>query len=134
MNGMIANGTPPDQELRLAVFTDNVVNIDDSDLMLAVIDDRDSGVMFEIGYAYRASIPIVTYTSKNYGSNLMLAHSIIGHTKIIESVREVLRIGNPHLALERKVTEYGAAVAEIQFKFKSTVALKEGPDEHKKVG
>lgn len=122
----------PSPELRLRVFGDNVDNIDDADLLLAVVDDRDSGVMFEIGYAFRAHVPIVTYTANNYGSNLMLAHSIIGHTKTLEDVAEVLRIGNPALALNRDFKDYGAAVAAIQHLFKSEIALKEGPDEHRK--
>lgn len=120
----------PSAELRRKVFEDNVNNIDDSALMLAVTDGRDTGVMFEIGYAYRAHVPIVTYSAKNFGSNLMLAQSIIGHVKSVTAVAEVLRIGNPGLSIDSSTDEYGAAIALIESKFKTELALKEGPDEH----
>lgn len=119
----------PSAELRHKVFYDNFSNIDDADLLLAVIDNFDVGVMWEVGYAFACHVPIVTTTGNNYGCNLMLAHSIVGHTKSLDAVAEVLRIGNPALAFDRKLDEYGAAIAEIQQKYKSDFALKEGPDE-----
>ena len=119
----------PDHALKHRVFNDNWMNIDDSDLLLAVIDDFDVGVMWEVGYAFARHVPIVTMTNKDYGCNLMLAHSIVGHTKSSSAVEDILRIGNPALALGHKLPEYGAAIAEIQQKYKSDFSLKEGPDE-----
>lgn len=119
----------PPHGLRLGVFNDNWMNIDDADLLIAVIDDFDPGVLWEVGYSFARHVPIVTVTAKNYGCNLMLAHSIIGHTKTYEEVSDVLKIGNPSLSLERDLDMYGAAIAEIQQKYKSNFSLKEGPGE-----
>lgn len=119
----------PPVDLRMKVFNDNCVNVDDADLLLAVIDNFDVGVMFEVGYAFARHVPIVTHTAKNYGCNLMLAHSIVGHTKTLNAVQDVLEIGNPALAHGRSVNEYGQAIARIQAKYKSEFSLKEGPDE-----
>ena len=121
----------PSPDLRRKVFNDNWSNVDDSDLILAVIDDFDVGVMWEVGYAYRAHVPVVTHTGMNYGCNLMLAHSIIGHTKDFEAVADVLRIANPSFSLGEHAEEYGKATALIQARYKSEFALKEGPDERK---
>lgn len=119
----------PSAALRLCVFNDNWMNIDDADLMLAVIDNFDVGVMWEVGYAYARQVPIVTYTNKDYGCNLMLAHSIVGHLKDLRSAEDVLEIGNPALSMHSSVAEYGEAIAMIQSKYKTLMALKEGPGE-----
>lgn len=119
----------PSSELRMRVFQDNYTNIDDADLLLAVIDDFDVGVMFEVGYAFARHVPIVTHTARDYGCNLMLAHSIVGHTKEVEEVVDILRIGNPSLSLDRGISVYGTAIAEIQMKYKTEFSLEEGADE-----
>lgn len=120
---------PPSRALRLKVFTDNWTNIDDADLVLAVTDGFDVGTMWETGYAYARHVPIVTTTGRQYGCNLMLAHSIVGHTKSLSEVEDVLRIGNPSLGVDRDFEEYGAAIAQIQQKYGSELALREGPQE-----
>jgi nucleoside 2-deoxyribosyltransferase len=132
MNAVYARKELPSDDLRLKVFTDNVVSIDHSDLMLAVVDDKDTGVMFEMGYAFRAHVPIVTFTSRDYGVNLMLAHSVIGHVKTFDAVAHVLKIGLPALELGKGALEYGTAIAEIQHYYKTSQSLKEGPDERKR--
>lgn len=119
----------PSAELRERVFRDNWENIEDADLLLAVIDNFDVGVMWEVGFSYAKHCPIVTITDNNYGCNLMLAHSIIGHLKTLDSLRDVLTIGNPRLSFDAKTQDWAEAIAEIQHKYKSLVALKEGPDE-----
>lgn len=129
MNAMLEEKREPSADLRQRVFFDNYSNIDEADLLLAVIDDFDVGVMWEVGYAFARHVPIVTHTGRDYGCNLMLAHSIIGHTKSLEAVYDVLEIGNPALAAGHKVEEYGIAIARIQQYYKSEFALKEGPDE-----
>lgn len=129
MNSVIKEGKPPSKELRMRVFNDNWSNIDTSDLMLAVIDNFDVGVMWEVGYAYKAQIPIFTFTNKNYGCNLMLAHSIVGHLKSLDSLKDVLSYGTSAFSLEAPIEEHAEVLAKIQAKYKSDFALKEGPDE-----
>jgi len=131
MNKMIREGDIVPDELRRAVFRDNVDNIDNSDMMIAVIDERDTGVMFEMGYAFRSHVPIVTFTSHDYGVNLMLSHSVVGHAKSLEELAAVLRLGYGAISKSASTEEYGTAIAKIQFMYKSQQALLEGPNEHK---
>lgn len=81
LNKDIGAGKDPDQATRRQVFLDNVNNIDDADLMVALIDDRDIGTIFELGYACKAGVPCITFTNMNYGMNLMLAESVLAHCK-----------------------------------------------------
>lgn len=129
MNAILRDGGSPPSPLRWAVFNDNCINIDDADLLVAVIDDFDSGVLFEIGYAYARQIPIVTITNCDFGCNLMLAHSVIGHLKSLVELNDVLQIGYGSLGLNSSMHNYGRAVVEIQRLYKTDKALKEGPDE-----
>lgn len=132
LNAAIKAGEKPTAEMRELVFQDNVDNIDRATLMLAVIDDRDTGVMFEIGYAYRADVPVVTYSGDNHGVNLMLANSIIGHVKTPEQAGQVLHIGRNRICKGEADDESITAVAAISKLFMTEQALLEGPAEHKK--
>src|SRR5690606_24533526 len=109
--GDAASGPPvPDDKLRNQVFYDNYSNIDKADIVVAVIDDFDVGVMWEVGYAYKAQVPILTTTQRDYGCNLMLAQPIVGHTKSLAAVEEALRIGNPAPASDSKFDSYGETI------------------------
>lgn len=134
MNAILSGKGKPPADLREAVFHDNWSNIDDADLLIAVIDNFDVGVMWEVGYAFARHVPIVTFTAKNYGCNLMLAHSIIAHAKSIDTVRHVLQIGSPHLKMGSDVMKYGEVIALIQSQYKTEFSLKEGPDERNQAG
>lgn len=61
------------------VYNENIHHIKECSLMVAVIDDRDSGTMFEIGYAAALGKDIITVTDSNYGLNVMLAEAVRGH-------------------------------------------------------
>lgn len=88
LNKDIGAGKDPSPQTRRQVFLDNVNNIDDADLLIALIDDRDIGTIFEIGYACKAGVPIITFTNQNYGMNLMLAESTLAHCKGLEQLAE----------------------------------------------
>lgn len=60
------------------VFKSNIQNIQNSKLVLACIDDNDTGTIWEIGYAYAINKPTVLYTFKNKKVNVMLAQSCKG--------------------------------------------------------
>lgn len=128
MNKEIAEGHPPSLSLRQRVFDDNTKNIDDADLMVAVVDDFDTGTIFEWGFAYRANIPIVSVTKSDYGCNLMLAQSIIAHVKSLDSLKEVLQLAKSLSPVENATT-YAKCVAMIQRGFLDHASLKEGPEE-----
>ena len=62
--------------------------------ILAVIDDFDIGVIWEVGFAFGISfgkLPVVTYTDKNYGLNAMLVESAIAHIRGEDQLRRFLR-------------------------------------------
>lgn len=124
MNACVMEKLAPSDDLRLRVFSDNVVNIEDADLMVAVIDDRDTGTVWEMGFAAALSVPIVTVTNHTYGMNLMLAQTIVGHAKGQEDIKEMLRLA---AILEKEPDD--PHYIEFKQKFGSSVALKEGPTE-----
>ena len=88
LNRDIGAGKDPSRDTRHQVFRDNVDNIDNAALVVAVTDDRDVGTIFEIGYAYKGNVPIITFTNEGYGQNLMLAESVLAHCKGPEQLRE----------------------------------------------
>ena len=52
--------------------------------VFAVIDDYDVGVVWEAGFTFGISLgklPIVTYTDRNYGLNVMFRQSAVAHIK-----------------------------------------------------
>jgi len=124
--------SPPSQELRRAVFNDNWMNIDDADLVVAVIDDRDVGTVWEMGYAFAKHVPIITTTRADYGMNLMLAECIIGHTKTLEELSAALSLGYPNIGFDTQTEDWGGTIALIQTRFKTELALKEGPNERQR--
>lgn len=92
LNKDIGAGKDPSAETRKRVFRDNVENILDADLVVACIDDRDIGTIFEIGYAFAESVPIFTFTNQGYGMNLMLAESTLAHCKGVEQLKQALEM------------------------------------------
>lgn len=87
-------------ELRAQTFSDNIKHLSSADIIVAVIDDKDTGTVWEMGCRYgrwldryhcldgsqkddsRKDVPmIVTYTDHDYGVNLMLTESIACHCK-----------------------------------------------------
>ena len=90
LNKDIGAGKDPSRDTRRQVFRDNVENVDDADLIVALIDDRDIGTIFELGYACKAGVPIITFTNKGFGMNLMLAESTLAHCKGIGQLNEAI--------------------------------------------
>lgn len=50
-----------------------------SDFILANTRNFDSGTIWEMGYGYAKNVPIVSYTFKNYGLNIMFSQTVITH-------------------------------------------------------
>jgi nucleoside 2-deoxyribosyltransferase len=70
--------------------------------MVAVTDDFDSGVMFEIGYFYSISDHIITYSPQGYGANVMIAKATRTHCRNIDELE--LALGG-HIIDALEVTE-----------------------------
>lgn len=67
------------------IFASNCRQIDQSDVVFAVVDDRDQGVTWEIGYAYAREKGIVSFTQHDYGLNVMISECVRAHLKGLES-------------------------------------------------
>lgn len=72
------------------IFNLNVGNIDDSTALLAILDEKDTGTTWEMGYAFR-KIPIYGYTSTpNVKLNVMLRQCMITHACGIDELNQML--------------------------------------------
>jgi nucleoside 2-deoxyribosyltransferase len=109
----------PEERKRTAhlVFRDNVDNIIACNTVIAVIDGRDPGVMWEIGCAYSLRLGraaggvvdnwkprIVTYTDHDYGVNVMIQECVDAHCRGTERLRECL-VSNEFSAFRDFVAE-----------------------------
>lgn len=79
-------------------FKGNVDNIAMSDFVLAVYDGKDTGTMFECGYAYSKNIPILYFSETRNKPNLMLAMStklpwVLNREQLKEVLDDILENG-----------------------------------------
>jgi len=68
------------------IYESNIGHIKDASLMVAVIDDRDVGTIWEMGYGTALGIPIISISNHSYGLNVMLAESVSAHVLSIEEM------------------------------------------------
>jgi len=88
--------TSREQKMK-AIFDMNIENIDLCNLMVAVIDDRDVGTMFEMGYVYGTSmgdINIVSITGNNHGINVMLRYAVSAHLFGVADLDSMLQLAS----------------------------------------
>lgn len=78
--GVITEGGMNDQQFK-RIFDMNIRMMNNAFRMVAITDDFDPGVMFEIGYAYSIGVKVITYSPKGYGSNVMIAKAAWTHCK-----------------------------------------------------
>lgn len=72
------------------IFEANCKAIETSLAVVACIDDRDPGTMFEIGYAVAKDIPVFTYSTQGYGVNIMIGQSTVQHFTDIATLVQCL--------------------------------------------
>jgi nucleoside deoxyribosyltransferase len=88
--GVLSSSTAEERRAMASViFRSNCDNIEAADLVFAVIDDRDPGTIFEIGYAYGCLVPVVTYSNQNYGVNVMIAQCSRAHIQGLDQARKL---------------------------------------------
>jgi hypothetical protein len=101
----------------------------DSSLMIVVVDDRDIGTMIETGVARTLGKMIITYTSQEYGSNVMISQYSLCHTRSVESlqlaVKHISYIFNKTPMLERLGHEVQFFPVSNTLKGNLQVALKD---------
>lgn len=86
--GLLKKGDSPSTKVR--IFAENVGAIKWSDLVVAIIDDRDSGTIWEMGYAFGINKPVIAFTNKGYGLNVMLTEAVYSFCKDKNELEESL--------------------------------------------
>ena len=92
-DGVLAAMSPEERRRSTKkIFERNCEEIERSDVMLAVIDDRDVGTIWEMGFACgNLCAPwIITYTDQSYGLNVMIQESVEAHVRGIDELRDCL--------------------------------------------
>lgn len=72
------------------IYKDNVDQIDSCTHMIAVIDDRDVGTIWEMGYATAKGKTIASISNEDYGLNVMLAESVKAHIRSVDDIGAAL--------------------------------------------
>lgn len=89
---------PPNatKEQQDATFNMNVEHVKKAPLVIARIDDFDTGTIWEMGLAFAYGTPVVAYTTmpEGRGLNLMLARGCVGFLQGLGKVHEFLK-GTP---------------------------------------
>ena len=85
--GSLGNMTPEERKAKMGdVFQSNVDHMDWCTHMVAVIDDRDTGTIWEMGYGFAMGKGIVTYSACYHGINVMLNESIMYHANELQDI------------------------------------------------
>lgn len=79
---------------KAAIYKLNIDNIKECDKMVAIIDDRDTGTIWEMGYATALGKDIITLSVKDYGLNVMIAESVRAHTLSIDDAIKCIKDEN----------------------------------------
>ena len=66
------------------IYKSNIVNMDQCNVMIANIDDRDLGVAYEIGW-FKFK-PIFSFSNQNYQINVMLRQAVLTHNTDISNL------------------------------------------------
>lgn len=112
----------PEEEKEKA-FDMNYEVIEDCGLMIAVVDDRDMGTVWEMGAAYALKVPVITVSAFNYGVNLMLAFSTIGHVNVPDSVyQEVVDNVNSDDIPPKEIDVYSLRVSILLSRLDETLS------------
>ena len=96
--GGIISDLPVEERMKRSkeIYQSNIDNMIDSDILFAVVDGRDTGTVYEMGYfkslddhgvskggylkdLFQSRRFSVTYTDENFGLNIMLKESVAAH-------------------------------------------------------
>ena len=94
-NGLIETMSEEDRKKNSkTLFEDNIRQMNRSQMMLARVDLKDTGTLFEIGYFYRKGSPIIAFSERpiEKGINLMIAHACAVYAPSMESVHLLLSV------------------------------------------
>lgn len=89
--GIITDGAMTESQFQ-RIFDMNIRMLNNGLQLIAVTDDFDPGVMFEIGYFYSITKSrIITFSPKGYGSNVMIAKASWSHCRGYEELELAIR-------------------------------------------
>lgn len=94
-DGIVLKDLPPKDRLAASkkVFHTNIDQISWCHYIVAVIDDRDPGTIWEMGFGYAQGKRIVTYTAQNYGLNVMLQCCVVAHVRTLPNLAYLFNHG-----------------------------------------
>jgi nucleoside 2-deoxyribosyltransferase len=88
-------GTEERAEAIKSVYAENIAQIAENKVMLAVIDDNDVGTIWEMGYASKlnrmySARKLITMSDQGYGMNIMLRECVDAHLHGFANFNECL--------------------------------------------
>lgn len=90
--GVLMNMTPDEKKARMKyIFDKNIEMLNAADTIVAVIDNYDTGTVFEIGYAFAKEKRIITLTDNYYGVNVMINECIVAHCTKVSQIPQAVR-------------------------------------------
>jgi nucleoside 2-deoxyribosyltransferase/NTP pyrophosphatase (non-canonical NTP hydrolase) len=101
--GVILTKLSPENRAAAAqqVFDKNIKGIKDSFMILACIDDRDTGTAFELGVGYMIGLskkyPLVTFSGQGFGANVMISKACDFHCSTIEELESFLEMSHSYI-------------------------------------
>ncbi len=100
---MLAPNSPV--EARQQVYQSNINAIKQSDLVIAVLNVRDTGTTWEFGGANMLDKPVISViTDPATKMNVMLSEGVLAHVTNLDDLRDTLFRVRPYLAYGRKIT------------------------------
>jgi len=85
--GVLIKMSPKEKEQKMKeIFNSNVDNIFNCQIMIAVIDNWDTGTVWELGLAYAFNKRIFTISDNDYGLNVMVRQSVDTHNTNIDNL------------------------------------------------
>ena len=109
LDGVIQDMSNEERQRSLKkIFDLNCKNMDEAELILAILNWRDAGVVFELGYGYAKGKTIIVFTSNDAPVNVMLKESAsvsVMSFQALEAALNEFQSGSPFTvqADERKV-------------------------------
>lgn len=71
------NAEPAERERQAKmIFDANILHMRDCDIMIANLDDKDTGTTFELAWAYAVGKPVIAYSKFGHGANIMLSQAV----------------------------------------------------------
>lgn len=99
---MLKPDDPP--EKRDEVYYSNKAAVTRADLLVCILDERDTGTLWELGCATGAGVPIIAVTLTKDQMNVMLERGVLAHVVTLRELDSALSRLRPHVVYGRKVT------------------------------